>query len=71
MKIDCYLSLSCGAENQLRENISRALRLEEAEAEVNFFRVDDIEARRMDLHGSPTVRINGRDIEERAEGGFS
>ncbi len=71
MKIDCYLSLSCGAEIQLRENISLALAAQETEADVNFFRVDDDEARRLGLGGSPTIRIDDEEIQPRTGGAFS
>ncbi len=71
MKIDCYLSLSCGAENDLREVISRALALEEVRAEVNFYRIDEREARHLGLRGSPSIRINGEDIQPVEETGFS
>jgi hypothetical protein len=71
MKIDCYLSTACGAENDLRENIFRALALEGIEAEVNFYRIDEREARHLALKGSPSVRINGEDIQPAEERGFS
>jgi hypothetical protein len=71
MKIDCYLSLSCGAENDLRENIFEALGLEEVKAVVNFHRIDEREANRMGLRGSPSVRIDGKDIQPVETAGFS
>jgi hypothetical protein len=71
MKIDCYLSLSCGAENDLRENIFKALGLEEMEAEVNFHRTDEKEAHRLGLRGSPSVRIDGKDIQPLDTSGFA
>ena len=71
MKIDCYLSLSCGAEDDLRKNLSSALALEGTQAEVNFYRVDDREACHLGLTGSPCVRINGEDVQPAEERGFS
>ena len=71
MKIDCYLSLSCGAGDDLRENISSALTLEEVQAEVNFYRIDEREAGCLGLSGSPSVLINGEDIQPAEERGFS
>lgn len=71
VKIDCYLSLSCGAEDNLRENISRALALEKVEAGVIFYRLDEREAHRLGLKGSPSIRVNGEDIQPAEEGAFS
>ena len=71
MKIDCYLSLSCGAEDDLRKNLSSALALEGTQAEVNFYRIDESEACRLGLAGSPSVRINGEDVQPAEERGFS
>ncbi len=41
MRIDCYMSLRCGSEIALRENISKALELEGITAEVNFYRITE------------------------------
>ncbi len=71
MKIDCYLSLLCGAENDLRENIFSALALEEVKAEMNFYRIDESEALDLGLRGSPSIYINGEDIQPAEEKGFS
>ena len=71
MKIDCYMSLKCGSENALRENISKALELEGISAEVNFYRITEDEARSLGLKGSPSVLIDGRDIQPVDMEGFS
>lgn len=71
MKIDCYMSSRCGSENALRENISRALELEKSSAEVNFYRITEDEARSLGLKGSPSVLINGKDIQPIDIEGFS
>jgi hypothetical protein len=71
MKIDCYLSLLCGAENDLRENILSALTLEEINAEMNFYRINDSEALDLGLRGSPSILINGEEIQPVEEKGFS
>jgi len=63
MKIDCYLSTGCGAESERKENIYGALDLEGIEAEVNFFRVEDREARVLGLSGSPSVFIDGEEVQ--------
>lgn len=71
VKIDCYMSLRCGSEEALRENISKALKLEGIDAEVNFHRITDDEAIAMGLRGSPSVLINGEDIQPAEVIGFS
>ena len=71
MKIDCYLSLNCTSEKQLKENINKALELEAVDAEVQFHRIDDKAAERIGLKGSPSVLINGVDIIPGGISGFS
>ncbi len=65
------MSISCGTENDLRENIYRALTLEGLSAEVTFHRVNDIQAASLGLHGSPSVLIDGKDIQPANITGFS
>lgn len=71
MQIDCYLSESCASGNVLRENIHQALAQEAADAVVNFFRISDREAAALGLKGSPSVLINGREIQPVDVQGFS
>ncbi|BCB97047.1 hypothetical protein JZK55_19690 [Dissulfurispira thermophila] len=71
MKIDCYMSLRCGSEDALRENISKALELEDISADVNFYRITDEKAKNLGLRGSPSVLINGKDIQPVDITGFS
>jgi hypothetical protein len=71
VKIDCYMSLGCGSEGPLRENIKRALAREGIHAEVAFFRITDEEAQALGLRGSPSVLIDGRDIDPQEVAGFS
>ncbi len=71
MKIDCYLSPGCGSEEALRENITRALVIEKIEAEVNFHRVDDAKAVALGLTGSPSVFIDGKELQPQGTVGFS
>jgi hypothetical protein len=71
MKIECHMSQSCGAEYELRENILQALALEGVKAEVDFYRLNDREAELLGLRGSPSVRINGKDIQPAEVKGFS
>ncbi len=71
MKIDCYLSPGCGSEDALRENIARALVLEKIEAEVNFHRIDDAKAAALGLTGSPSVFIDGKELQPQGTVGFS
>jgi hypothetical protein len=71
MKIDCYISLGCTSESALKNNISQALKLEDIDAEVQFHRIDDIEAESAGLKGSPSIFINGKDIIPSEIPGFS
>ncbi|MFN3396535.1 MAG: hypothetical protein ACK4Z9_07055 [Thermodesulfovibrionales bacterium] len=71
MKIDCYMSLRCGSENALRENISKALELEKNSADINFYRITEDDAKRLGIKGSPSVWINGEEIQPANIEGFS
>jgi hypothetical protein len=71
MMIDCYLSLGCASETALRENLNQALQLEAVEAQVNFRRITDAEAEALGLKGSPSVLINGKDVQPTNVQGFS
>jgi hypothetical protein len=71
MKIDCYLSSGCASENALRENLNQALKLEAVEAQVSFHRITDVEATALGLKGSPSVLINGKDVQPVNVQGFS
>ncbi len=63
LRIDCYISETCGSEGALRDNIRQALELEGRSAEVNMRRTDAAEAARLGLHGSPSVFINGSEVQ--------
>ena len=71
MKIDCYLSPECGAEEALRTNITQALTVEKVEAQVDFHRIDDQKAVALGLSGSPSVFINGKELQPQRSAGFS
>ena len=71
MIIDCYLAPGCGSEQRLRENINVALRREAAQAEVRFHKIDAAEADRLGLRGSPSVLVNGKDIQPVDVPGFA
>jgi hypothetical protein len=71
MRIDCYLSPLCGSKENLKENIKRALELEAAKAEVIFSVINEQEAERLGLMGSPSILINGIDILPSEIPGFS
>lgn len=71
MQIDCYLSAGCASETALRENLNQALRLEAVKAQVNFRRITDEEAADLGLKGSPSVLINGKDVQPVHVQGFS
>lgn len=71
MKIECFMSTGCGAEEPLRANVRAAVEMEGIDAEVIFQRITDEEAYALGLRGSPSVLINGVDIEPQEIAGFS
>lgn len=71
MKIDCYLSPGCGSEDALRENITRALAAEKIEAELAFHRIGDAKAVALGLTGSPSIFIDGKEMQPQEAIGFS
>ncbi len=71
LKIDCYVAISCGSENALRENILQALDLEKARGEVSFHRIDEARAESLGIHGSPSIFVEGEEVEPFAARGFS
>ena len=71
MKIDCYVSEKCGSEKALRKNIREALTLEGVEVEVNISVIDDVKAVSLGLRGSPSLFINGKEIQPVDIVGFS
>lgn len=71
MNIDCYLSDGCGSEDALRENIIQALVSEKVEADVTFNLIDDEKAIALGLSGSPSVFVNGKEIQPQETAGFS
>ncbi len=71
MKIDCYISQGCGSEDALKENIARALEVEEINADVRIHRISDEKAAELGLSGSPSVFINGMELQPSVGIGFS
>jgi hypothetical protein len=65
------MSFGCSSEEELRDNISKALTLERKKAKVNFYRITDDEADIKGLKGSPSVLIDGVDIQPADIIGFS
>ncbi|MEN8262858.1 MAG: hypothetical protein ABFR82_05300 [Nitrospirota bacterium] len=59
MKIDCYISEGCGSEKQLRDNLKTALAGSSVKPEIQFHRIDEDEARKKGLMGSPSVPVSG------------
>ena len=62
MRIDCYIASSCSSEEALKKNIAAAVRLESVDADVNFHDLDEAEAERRGLMGSPSILIDGEDV---------
>lgn len=71
MKIDCYLSTGCSSEEALKKNIAKSLELEGLKAQVNFKRITNTEAEKLGLKGSPSILVNGKDIQPIDIKGFS
>jgi len=71
MRIDCYLSPECASEEALRENIKRALDIEKIEADLSLHRIDDNRAIALGVTGSPSVFINGKELQSQGLVGFS
>ena len=62
MKIDCYISEGCSSEAQLWENLKAALTNSSVKPVIQFHRINEEEAKRKGLMGSPSVLIDGVDI---------
>ena len=71
MKIDCYISQGCGSEEALKENIARALEAEKIHAKVNIHRISDAKATELKLSGSPSIFIDGKELQPSGIAGFS
>ena len=71
MKIECYLSPGCAAEPGLRNNLDKALLLAQIEASVSFYRIEDEEAVARGLSGSPSIFINGKELQPQHSIGFA
>lgn len=71
MKIDCYISKGCGSEEALKENIGHARKAEKIQAEVNIHRISDEKATELKLSGSPSVFIDGKELQPQGISGFS
>jgi len=71
VKIDFYISRGCGSEGALKENVYRALEAEGIQAEVGVHRISDEKAAELKLSGSPSVFINGKELQPSGTTGFS
>lgn len=63
LEIKCLLSEACKSEDLLRENIKKALKAEGLKAYLKIIIVNDRIASRLGMKGSPTVLINGEEIQ--------
>jgi hypothetical protein len=66
-----YTSPSCASKEPLRKNIDEALYLEDVDAEVIFSVINDLEAASFGFKGSPSVFIDGKDIQPIETPGFA
>jgi hypothetical protein len=63
MKVECFFSPGCASKEKLQENIQQALREEGVDAEVSLREITQAEAERLRVGGSPTVWVDGQDLE--------
>lgn len=63
LDIKCLLSEACKSEDLLRENIKKALEVEGLKAYLKIIRVSGNMAKKLGIKGSPTVLINGEEIQ--------
>ncbi|MCI0470011.1 MAG: hypothetical protein L0Y62_08130 [Nitrospirae bacterium] len=71
IKIDCYLAQGCQSEEALKTNIAAAIEREGIKAEVNVYRINTDEALSRGLSGSPSIFINGKELQPLGTAGFS
>lgn len=63
MKIECFLAEGCGSKADLEKNIQTAIDEEGVAAEVSFHELSSEEAEKKGIGGSPTVWVDGRNLE--------
>ncbi len=63
MKIECFFSQGCSSNEILKPLIEKVLAEEGVQAEVIYRIVSQEEAEKLGIGGSPTVWINGQDLE--------
>jgi predicted DsbA family dithiol-disulfide isomerase len=63
VRIECLVAEGCASLASLERNIRKALEEEGMEAEITVKVLGEEEARRMGVPGSPTVLIDGEDLE--------
>ena len=63
MKIECFLAEGCGSKADLEKNVRKAIEAEGVAAEVSFHELSSEEAEKKGIGGSPTVWVDGRDLE--------
>src|SRR5215217_3156011 len=69
LKVEFLYFKSCPSHKQALENLKAALRESRANAELVIINVDTPEkGEKVGFQGSPSIRINGKDLEGRNEG---
>lgn len=71
MRIDCYISQGCGSEETLKENIALAQEAEKIYGELAVHRITNEKAFELKLSGSPSVFIDGKEVQPAGTIGFS
>ncbi|MDA8100521.1 MAG: hypothetical protein M0042_12970 [Nitrospiraceae bacterium] len=62
MKVDCYLSEYCASQAELDKRLSAALKALHLQAEIVYHTITYDDAVALQIPGSPTIRIDGRDL---------
>ena len=71
MEINCYISLTCSSEEELRMNLDQALTAEGISASVSLLSINDEKAAELGLSGSPSIFIDGQELQPAAGTGFA
>ncbi len=71
LKIDCYFSSNCPTEEALKTNIILAIEKENKQADLKFHRITQEEAISLKVSGSPSIFINGKELQPLGNAGFN
>ena len=64
MKIDIYIAETCGSYHELRENMDLAIAEMDVKPDVTYHTIYYDDAVSLNIKGSPSIWINGKDAFE-------